>query len=171
MNTRHGSATVTTPSDLEILITRSFDAPARLVFEAWTRPEHVRRWWPLDETQSMSVCDIDLRVGGAWRYVTLLPNGHEVGFHGVYSEIVPNERLVTTEVFEGFPDGEAINTWTVDEQDGVTTLSVLVLHSCKEHRDGHLDSGMEGGMQLTMNHLEDLIAFRDSVLPVSESVL
>jgi uncharacterized protein YndB with AHSA1/START domain len=171
MTTRHGSATVTTPSDREILITRKFDAPARLVYEAWTTPEHVRRWWILDDTQRMTVCDIDLRVGGAWRYVTVLPNGFEVGFHGVYREIVPNERLVTTEVYEGFPDGEALNTWTLEEHDGVTTLSVLVLHSSKEHRDGHLDSGMEGGMQLTMNHLEDLIAHRDSVLPAPESVV
>ncbi len=157
MTTRHGSATVTTPSDLEILITRRFDAPARRVYEAWTNPELVRRWWVRNEGETMTVCDIDLRVGGSWRYVTRVPSGDEFGFHGTYLEIVPNERLVTTEVFEGYPDGEAVNTWTVDERDGVTTLSVLVRHSSVENRDGHLNSGMEGGMQICMNNIEDLL--------------
>ena len=162
MNTRHGSATVTTPSDLEILITRSFDAPARLVFEAWTRPEHVRRWWPLDETQSMSVCDIDLRVGGGWRYVTRAPDGTEHGWHGTYLEIERPWRLVSTEVYEGYPDGEARDTLTLTERDGTTVMAVTVLHSSRENRDGHLSSGMEPGMQHTLDRFEDLLLARQA---------
>ncbi len=152
---RHGTATVTLPSDTEILITRSFDAPAELVFRAFTTPEHVKRWWGF-ETAVWEVCDIDLRVGGSWRYV-VREGDMEVGFHGVYREIEAPHRLVSTEVFEGFPDGEAVNVVTLTEVDGVTTLTTLVQHSSKEHRDGHVDSGMEGGMQISFNRLEDLL--------------
>ena len=154
---RHGSATVTLPSDTEILITRKFDAPAALVFKAWTTPELVKRWWTCKESQWL-VCEIDLRVGGKWRYLTREPGGFEVGFHGLYRELDAPRRMVSTEVFEGFPDGEALNTLVFEERDGVTTLSVHVLHSCKEHRDAHIASGMEGGMQLAMNRLEDIAA-------------
>ena len=98
--------------------------------------------------------EIDLRVGGTWRYVMVADGGFEVGFHGEYREIVPNERIVSTEVYEGMPDGEALNTLTLTEADGRTTLEVLVQHSCKEHRDAHIDSGMEGGMQEAMDRLE-----------------
>lgn len=152
---RHGSAKVTTPSDREIRITRQFDAPAALIFKAWTTPELVKRWWGCDSSQWL-VCEIDLRVGGRWRYVTREEGGYEVGFHGEYRELDAPRRLVQTEVFEGMPDGAAIDTLTFDEQDGVTTLTIDVLHSCKEHRDMHLASGMEEGMQLSMNRLEDL---------------
>ena len=156
MMTRHGSATVTLPSDLEILITRVFEAPAALVFKAWTTPELVRRWWVCDALQ-MKVCEIDLRVGGNWRYVSVEADGVEYGFHGTYREIVPGERLVSTEVFEGYPDGEALNTLTLAEADGLTTMTVVVLHSSKENRDGHVGSGMETGMQVALDRVEDIV--------------
>jgi uncharacterized protein (TIGR03086 family) len=158
MNNRHGSATVSLPSDCEIVITRVFDAPAALVFEAWTRPEHVRRWWGND-TMPVVQCDIDLRVGGTWRYVVRTADGVELGWHGVYRGIQAPHRLVSTEVFEGYPDAEAVNTLVLTESsDGSTLAQVTVLHSCKEHRDGHVNSGMEGGMQESMNQMEDLVA-------------
>lgn len=158
MNTtrnRHGSATVTLPSDLEILITRKFDAPAALVFRAWTTPELVKRWWGFD-TSEWLVCDIDLREGGTWRFVTREEGGFEVGFHGEYQTIEAPTRIVSTEVYEGFPDAGALNTIVFEEQDGVTTATMRVLHTEQAHRDGHIASGMEGGMQVSMNRLEDL---------------
>lgn len=156
VSNRHGSAVVSLPSDTEILITRAFDAPAALVFKAWTTPELVRRWWGF-ETSEWLVCEVDLREGGRWRWV-VREQGMEVGFHGEYREIARPHRLVSTEVFEGFPDGEALNTMTLVEVDGVTTMTTLVQHSCKEHRDGHINSGMEGGMQVSYNRMEDVVA-------------
>lgn len=154
---RHGSAVVTLPSDLEISITRVFDAPAALVFEVWTTPKHVRRFWARDDAP-LTVCDIDLRVGGSWRYVTRSTDGTELGWHGTYKAIDAPVRLVSTEVFEGYPDGEALNTLVLDEHDGQTTMTVLVLHSSKENRDGHVNSGMESGLQLTLDCVEDILA-------------
>ena len=154
---RHGSAVITLPSDTEILITRVFDAPADLIFKAWTTPELVKRWWGFD-TSEWLVCDIDLREGGQWRYV-IRDDEMEVGFHGEYREIAGPHRLVSTEVYEGFPDpdGAALDTMTLDEVEGVTTMTVLVQHSCQEHRDAHLASGMESGMQVSYDRLEDLV--------------
>jgi uncharacterized protein YndB with AHSA1/START domain len=159
LENRHGSATVTLPSDREILITRKFDAPAALIFKAWTTPELVKRWWGFDSSQWL-VCEIDLRVGGSWRYLTREQGGYEVGFHGEYREIQAPHRIVSTEVFEGMPvteDSAAVDTIQFDERDGVTTMTINVLHSCKEHRDAHLASDMEGGMQVSMNRLEDAV--------------
>jgi uncharacterized protein YndB with AHSA1/START domain len=152
---RHGTATVTLPSDLEILITRTFDAPADVIFRAWTTPEYVRQWWS-DDANPVVACDIDLRVGGGWRYVTRTVDGTELGWHGTYREIDAPGRLVATEVFEGFPDAEAVNTMTLTEAGGTTTLAVTVRHTSKEHRDGHVESGMETGMQLALDRVEDL---------------
>jgi len=152
---RHGSAVITLPSDTEILITRVFDAPADLIFKTLTTPELVKRWWGFD-TSVWQVCEIDLRVGGQWRYV-IREGDMEVGFHGEYREIAGPHRLVSTEVYEGFPDGEALNVVTLEEVDGVSTMKVLVQHSIKEHRDAHIDSGMEGGMQVSYDRLEDLV--------------
>jgi uncharacterized protein YndB with AHSA1/START domain len=104
----------------------------------------------------VTIAQIDLRVGGRWRYVTTANGGFEVAFHGEYREIVPNERIVSTEVYEGMPDGEAVVTTTFTETDGRTTLRMLVQHSCQEHRDAHIDSGMEGGMQEAMDALEQI---------------
>jgi uncharacterized protein YndB with AHSA1/START domain len=154
---RHGSAVVTLPSDREILIIRSFDAPAALVFRAWTTPELVRRWWGF-ESSPLVVCDIDLRPGGAWRYVTREADGTELGWHGTHLEIDAPHRLVSTEVFEGYPDAEARNTLTLREHGGITELTVTVLHTSKENRDGHVASGMEGGLQHSLDRIEDLLA-------------
>jgi uncharacterized protein YndB with AHSA1/START domain len=153
--TSSGTATVTLPTDEQILITREFDAPKHLVYRAWTTPELVRRWWSGQRGAVTSV-EIDLRVGGAWRYVMVTDDGFEVAFHGEYREIVPNERIVSTEVYEGFPDGEALDTLTLTEVDGRTTLTVLVQHASKEHRDAHVNSGMELGMQEAMDLLEQV---------------
>ena len=153
--TSSGSATVTLPADDQILITREFDAPKDLVFRAYTTPELVRRWWHAKRGE-MTVCEIDLRVGGTWRYAMVTPDGFEVAFHGEYREIVPNERLVSTEVFAGMPDAEALDTATFTEVDGRTTLEILVQHSSKEHRDAHIESGMEAGLQDALDLLEQV---------------
>ncbi len=153
--TSSGTALVTLPTDTQILITREFNAPKHLVYKAWTTPELVKRWWSAD-LGNVTVAEIDLRVGGTWRYVMVADGGFEVAFHGEFREIVPNERIVSTEVYEGAPEAEALNTLTFTEQDGRTTISVLVQHSSKEHRDAHIDSGMESGMQKAMDLLEQV---------------
>jgi uncharacterized protein YndB with AHSA1/START domain len=151
-------ATVTLPSDLEILITREFDAPKRLVYKAWTTPELVRRWWSGHQGE-MTTCEMDLRVGGRWRYVMVAEGGFEVAFHGEYREIVPNERIVTTQVYElpGAPEDEGVlNIVTFTETAGRTTLTLLVQATSREERDAILDSGMEVGMQQQLDLLEQL---------------
>jgi uncharacterized protein YndB with AHSA1/START domain len=153
--TSRGTATVTLPTDGQILITREFDAPKHLVYKAWTTPELVKRWWSGNRGE-MTIAEIDLRVGGAWRYVMVTDDGFEVAFHGEYREIVPNKRIVSTEVYEGMPEGEALNTVTFTETEGRTTLTVLVQHASKEARDAHIDSGMEIGMQEAMDKLEQI---------------
>jgi uncharacterized protein YndB with AHSA1/START domain len=157
--TTSGSATVTLPTDEQILITREFDAPRHLVYKAWTTPELVKRWWNAKRGE-VTVAEIDLRVGGTWRYVMLMEDGTEVGFHGEYREIVPNERIVSTEIYEGMPAGApeegTLNTATFTEVDGRTTLIVLVQAPNKELRDAIIDSGMEGGMQDAMDLLEQV---------------
>ena len=150
-----GTATVTLPTDEQILITREFDAPKHLVYEAWTMPELVKRWWTAKRGEA-TVAEIDLRVGGVWRYVMVTDDGFEVGFHGEYREIVPNERIVSTEVYEGMPEAEALNTVTFAEVDGRTTLAILVQHTSKEHRDAHINSGMEAGLQDALDLLEQV---------------
>ena len=156
--TSSGTATVTLPTDEQILITREFAAPRHLVYKAWTTPELVKRWWHA-KRGTMTVAEIDLRVGGKWRYAMVTEGGFEVGFHGEFREVVPNERLVSTEVYEGIPDAEehaALNTLTLTETNGGTILTVLVEHPTKEGRDAHIDSGMEPGMQDAMDLLEEL---------------
>jgi uncharacterized protein YndB with AHSA1/START domain len=150
-----GTAKVTLPADDQILITREFDAPKHLVYKAFTTPELVRRWWHANRGE-MTVAEIDLRVGGKWRYVMVAEGDFEVGFHGEYREIVPNERIVSTEIYEGMPDTEAVNTMTLTEAGGRTTLEILVQHASKEHRDAHIESGMEAGMQDAMDLLEEV---------------
>jgi uncharacterized protein YndB with AHSA1/START domain len=153
--TTSGTAKVELPTDEQILITREFDAPKHLVYQAWTTPELVKRWWHANRGE-MTVAEIDLRIGGTWRYVMIAEGGLEVGFHGEFREIVPNERIVSTEVYEGFPDGEALDTLTLTEVDGRTILTILVEHSSKEHRDAHIESGMEAGMQDALDLLEQV---------------
>jgi uncharacterized protein YndB with AHSA1/START domain len=157
--TSSGTATVTLPTDEQILITREFDAPKHLVYKAFTTPELVRRWWHAKRGE-MTVAEIDLRVGGAWRYVAVTPDGTEVGFHGEYREIVPNERIVSTEVYEGAPQSDGpeqgtLNTATFAETDGRTTLTILVEAPSKEIRDAIIESGMEAGLQDALDLLEE----------------
>jgi uncharacterized protein YndB with AHSA1/START domain len=137
--------TLTTPSDRELVVTRVFDAPRGLVFEAWTKPEHVRKWYGL-RSMTTTVCEIDLRPGGAWRWGQAGPDGQEYVFSGVYKEIVPPERLVYTEMFELMPGGEALVTLTFDEQDGRTTLTSNSLWPSAEALAGAIASGMEDGV-------------------------
>ena len=156
-----GKATVTLPTDEQILITREFDAPRHLVYQAWTTPELVRRWWAGHRGGMRSV-EIDLRVGGRWRYVMVADGGFEVAFHGEYRELVPDERIVTTEVFEmpgvSDDDAAALNIVTFTEAGGRTTLSLLTQTASKEQRDAIMASGMEAGMQEQLDLLEELAA-------------
>jgi uncharacterized protein YndB with AHSA1/START domain len=153
--THSGKATVELSGDTDILITRVFDAPAQLVWRAITEPELVRRWWA-GRRGEMTTCEIDLRVGGTWRYVMAAHNGMDVGFHGEFREIVDQARIVQTEIYDPFPDAPALDTMTLTERDGATTLTTLVQHSTREARDGHIDSGMEGGMQEAFDKLEEV---------------
>jgi len=153
-------ATLTLPTDEQILITREFDAPRHLVYRALTEPELVKRWWHAKRGR-VTVVEIDLRAGGAWRYVMVADDGMEVGFHGTYREIVPDERLVTVEVFEGLPEGVSeedaatVNTATLIGDDERTTLTILVQAPSKIARDAIIDSGMELGLQDALDLLEE----------------
>jgi uncharacterized protein YndB with AHSA1/START domain len=160
VTTSSQKANVTLPADEQILITREFDAPKDLVYKAWTTPELVKRWWA-GKRGNVTIAEIDLRVGGRWRYVMTAQGGFEVAFHGEYREIVPNERIVSTEVYEGapVPDPDAsatLNTATFAESDGRTLLEILVECPSREIRDAIIDSGMEGGMQESMDALEQV---------------
>jgi uncharacterized protein YndB with AHSA1/START domain len=149
---------VTLPSDEEILIARDFDAPRRLVWKAWTTPELVRRWWS-GQRGTVTSAEIDLRVGGMWRYVMEAQGGFQVAFHGTYQEIAPEERLVTTEAFEGVPDPDgnaALNIVTFTEIGGRTHVDVLVRCPSREVRDAIIESGMEDGMQESYDALEQV---------------
>ena len=156
-----GTATVTLPTDEQILITREFDAPKHLVYKAWTTPELVKRWWS-GLRGTVTLAEIDLRVGGQWRYVMEANGGFEVAFHGEFREIVENERIVNTEVYEMpgapplAPEDEPVNIVTFTEADGRTTLSMLTQTSSRELRDTIIDSGMEDGMQEGMDALEEV---------------
>jgi uncharacterized protein YndB with AHSA1/START domain len=165
-----GAATVTLPTDEQILITREFDAPKHLVYRAWTTPELIKRWWHAKRGE-VTIAEVDLRVGGKWRYVMVadlgteaacddLADGTEVGFHGEYREIVPNERLVSTETFEGLPEGVSdeegttLNTVTFTEADGRTRVTLRIEAPNKVIRDAIIDSGMEAGLQDALDLLE-----------------
>jgi uncharacterized protein YndB with AHSA1/START domain len=153
--TSSGTAVVTLPADTQILITREFNAPKHLVFKAWTTPELIKRWWTGDRGE-VTIAEVDLRAGGSWRYVMTANGGFEVAFHGEYREVVPDEHIVSTEVFEGMPDAEAVSTATFTEKDGRTTVTLLVQHTSKEHRDMHINSGMEDGLQEALDYLEQV---------------
>lgn len=149
-----------TPSDRKIVITRVFDAPRRLVFEALTRPEHVRQWWG-PAYLSVPVCEFDLRVGGAYRFVNCAADGQEYGFSGVYREIVRPERPAYTYVFEAMPDHGSLITVILEEHDGRTTMTETILHPSVEDRDGHVQSGMEAGMAESLDRLAALLRTMD----------
>lgn len=159
MAPRYGTATVTTPAEVEVAITRTFEAPAALVWETFTTPRYVMRWWgpsfsPLVE------CAIDLRVGGAWRYVMRHDDGREIEFGGTYLEIDPPVQIVSTESMVGVP-GEVVNTMTLEERDGVTTVTIVARTGSREERDALIASGMESGVQDHYDQLDDVLAARD----------
>ncbi len=145
---------VTTPGDCEIHMTRLFDAPRALVFEAMSQPEHIRRWWGnLGEGYAVPVCEVDLRVGGRWRFVNSHPGG-EAAFNGVYLELDPPGRVVYTEIFEPFPDTPSVVTVLLTEEDGRTRLNASSVYPSKEVRDLVLGTGMERGAALSYDRLD-----------------
>jgi uncharacterized protein YndB with AHSA1/START domain len=161
MRVSSGKAKVTLPTDEQILIERDFDAPKHLVYKGLTTPELVKRWWNAKRGE-VTLAEIDLRVGGKWRSVMVSDEGGEVGFHGEYRELVPHERIVWTEIYEGLPegaseeDGGTLNTATLTETDGRTTLTILIQAPNKIARDAIIDSGMEAGMQDAFDLLEEV---------------
>lgn len=158
MATTSGTAKVTLPADTQILITREFDAPRHLVWRAYTEPELVKRWWGGNKGQVTDV-EVDLRVGGFWRYVMVANGGFEVAFHGEFREVAAPERLVNTEAFEGVPDPDGtagVVTVTLTEKEGRTYLESLCEYPSREIRDAVIDSGMEGGMQESYDALEQV---------------
>ena len=150
-----GSAIITLLNDTDILITREFTAPKYLVYKAWTTPSLIKRWWHANRGEVTSA-EIDLRVGGKWRWAMVTPSGFECAFHGEYRELIPNEKIVSTEVFEGAPEAPSLNTLTLLENGGCTTLTILVQHATREHRDAQINSGMEAGLQDALDLLDEL---------------
>jgi uncharacterized protein YndB with AHSA1/START domain len=149
---------VSKPSTCAIRMTRLFDAPRALVYEVMTKPEHVRRWWgQLGEGYSVPVCEIDLRVGGKWRFVNRHPKG-EVTFYGEYRELNPPSRCVFTEIFADFPDTVSVVTSELTEEDGKTRLTATVEYPSQEVRDLVLSTGMEKGARASYDRMEDLLA-------------
>ena len=155
MNQQSSKLVVTTPSDLEIVMWRSFDAPREIVFEAHSKAEHLKRWWG-PRKYDMPVCDIDFRPGGAWRMVHWA-DGEEYAFRGTFLEIVPPEKIVWTFEWEGLPGHVSTETMVLTEQDGVTTLTTTSVFATKEDRDGMLQSGMEEGASESMDRLDELL--------------
>lgn len=159
MNTQCGKLQVTTPSDREILITRDFDAPRRLVWEAWTKPELLQKWLHGWDGWRLEVRENDLRPGGAIRWVWRGPSGEEMGLKGEYREVVPHERLVHTEVFdEDWTGGETLVTLLLTERAGRTTTAMTILYSSREARDAALKTDMAQGMEVGYERLEKLLA-------------
>ena len=154
-----GKLKVTTPSDTDIEMVRVFDAPRRLVYDALTKPELVSRWLGVFGGHTMPVCEIDLRVGGKYRYVWTMPEGGLMGMGGVFKEIVPHERIVVTEKFDdAWYPGEAVNITTLAEKGGRTTMSLLVRYESKDARDAVLKSGMETGVDASYDTLDGVLA-------------
>lgn len=151
-----GATTFTTPSDREVALTRVFDAPRRLVFEAWTNPKHVPQWMTGPDGWTMPVCEIDLRPGGEWRFVWRKSNGTEMEMRGIYREIEPPERLVHTERWgEEWP--ETLNTVVLTEKDGKTTMTATMLYPSKEARDAALKTGMSDGADVSFDRLAEYV--------------
>ncbi len=155
---RSGSSAleVTTPSDREIVLTRVFDAPRDLVFEAHTSCEHLSHWWGPRGYEIIG-CEIDFRPGGAWRVVHRGPDGEEYGFRGEYREIVRPERIVWTFEFEGMPGNVSVETLTLEERDGKTTLTATSVYDSVEARNAMLESGMESGAAETYERLDEYL--------------
>jgi uncharacterized protein YndB with AHSA1/START domain len=158
--TPKNTTTMDLKSDRELLITRTFNAPARIVFDAWTKAELVKRWWaPKSHGVSIAECNADVRVGGSYRYVLRPQEGDDIAFSGKYTEITPHSRLVYTQIFEPMRDaGAVIVTITFEEQGGKTRLVSHELYPSKEAREAALGSGMEHGMRETLDQLDELVA-------------
>jgi len=152
-----GKLIVTTPSDLEIQLTRVLDAPRHLVYEAMTKCEHAAHWWG-PRALTLKSCEMDVRPGGRWRMVQADAQDNEYAFHGEYRDVVPNEKIVQTFEFEGMPGHISVETLTLEERDGVTHVKVVSRFDSKEDRDGMLQSGMEGGASETYDRLEEYLA-------------
>lgn len=159
MNTTNSDGLiVNTPSDREIMMTRGFNAPRRLVYDAYTKPELLKRWLLGPPGWSLDVCEVDLKVGGAYRFVWRNADGTDMGMGGVYREIVPAERLVNTQLYdEDWTGGETLVTLVLDEQGGKTTLTTTTLYTSREARDAALSSGMEEGVAASYDRLADLL--------------
>lgn len=153
---RTGVTTITTPSDREVVMTRVAAAPRQLVWDAWTRPEHVPNWMTGPEGWTMPVCEMDLRAGGAWRYVWRKGDGEEMEMVGTFREVTPPERLVHTESW-GPEWPETVNTLVLTEQDGHTTMTLTMLYPSKEARDAAMKTGMEEGMEQSYAKLDRLL--------------
>ncbi len=155
-----GTFTITSHGDREIVVTRVFDAPRQLVFDAYTKPELVKRWLLGPDGWSMPVCEIDLRAGGKYRYVWRQDGtGKEMGMRGVYREVVAPERFVATEIFdEAWYPGEAVDTIAFVEQEGKTTMTQTILYDSRETRDAVLKSPMQKGMAMSYDRLEGFVA-------------
>ena len=154
-----GKLQVSTPSDREIAMTRVFDAPRSMVFDAWTKPELLTRWLGVRGGWTFAICQVDLRVGGSYRFVWRGPNGAEMGMGGVYREVMPPDRLVATEKFdESWYEGEALDTTTFVERDGKTTATTTVRYASREVRDGVLKSPMERGVAESYDKLDEVLA-------------
>ena len=147
---------ITTPTDREIVMKRTFDAPRQLVFDAYTKPEHLPHWMLGPEGWTMTKCEIDLRAGGAWRFGWNHCDGHSMEMHGVYQEVKPPERIVSTENWGG-PWPETLNTVTFAENDGETTITCRILYQSQETRDAALKSGMKEGVALSFNRLAEQV--------------
>jgi uncharacterized protein YndB with AHSA1/START domain len=156
MNNRPDPTTLAMQGERELVVTHLFNAPLKLVWEAMTKPEHIVKWYGL-RNSTMPVCEVDLRVGGKWRFVTRDPQGNDYAFSGEYKEIVPYEKVVTTEGFEAMPGHEYVVTQTFTERDGKTELHEHVVYQSAADRDGHAASGMEWGMRETFSRLDELL--------------
>jgi uncharacterized protein YndB with AHSA1/START domain len=157
--TETGTLQITTSSEREIVMSRVFDAPRSLVFDAWTKPELLKRWLGVRGGWSMVVCEVDLSVGGAYRFVWRGPDGAEMGMGGVYREIAPPERLVATESFDDpWYSGEAVDTTVLVEEGGQTTATTTALYESEEIRDAVLDSGMARGVAESYDMLAEYLA-------------
>jgi len=152
-----GTFTVTTPSDREIRMTRLFDAPRALVFEAMTKPEHIKHWWGnLGEGYSVPVCEVDLRPGGKWRFTNRTPKGESATFYGEYREVAAPERVVFSEFFEPYPDTESVVTAVLTEEGSKTRLTATVSYPSREVRDMVRATGMERGAAISYDRLEEV---------------
>jgi uncharacterized protein YndB with AHSA1/START domain len=149
---------ITTPADEPVILTsRFFKAPPALIFEAWTTPKHLRNWWG-PRALELVTCDVDLRVGGSYRFVHRAPDGQEFAFSGEYLEIDPPHRLVATWVWEGMPDDVAVETLILEAVEGGTIVRSEARHTTLAARNQHIENGMEGGMVETYERLDELVA-------------